>query len=110
MLRSVVTQESISIYTDSQRISHILTHNEVRFIDTCAQADVAIIETKQVANCGQVPIITLKYELLKTYPNSIGSFFWQKGRPNIVFIEPRLEKLSIDIGPQFSAFIEESIW
>lgn len=110
MIQSLTHNTNISIYTDSKRLQKILTDNIVNFVPVCSDADVAILETKHVKNCNKLPIITLKYELLKTYQNSVGSFFWQKGRPNIVFIAPRLKSQNISVGSKFDAFVEESIW
>lgn len=110
MINSLTNKTQLSIYTDSQKIKKILTDDKVKFVDLCINADVAILESKLVKNCNSVPVITLKYKLLKVYPNSVGSFFWQKGRPNIVFIESRLNNHNITIGSEFSAFVEESIW
>ena len=111
MIHSLSKNQLISIYTDSQKIKILLTDLEINFVDRCSNADVAILETnKLVKNCKQIPILTLKYNLLKVYPSSVASFFWQKGRPNIVFIESRLKSQNIEIDSKFNHFVEESIW
>jgi len=110
MIRSLTDQTHITIYTDSQRIKNLLRGNQIGFAASCKTANVAILASKSIKNCNNIPIITLKYALLKIYPSSVGSFFWQKGRPNIVFIESRLNNQNISISREFSAFVEESIW
>lgn len=111
MIHSLNHNALISIYTDSQKIKNLLSKHKVNFVDSCSNAKVAILETKKAANvCNHIPILTLKYNLLKFYSSSVASFFWQKGRPNIVFIESRLKKQNISIDSEFNDFIEESIW
>ncbi|MFK5983919.1 MAG: hypothetical protein QM479_00635 [Pseudomonadota bacterium] len=111
MILSLTNKQYPSIYTDSQRIKKILTEQDVHFVESCSSAQIAIIQTnKELKNCNKILIITLKYDLLKTYPDSVASFFWQKGRPNIVFIKSRLNSHNITIGSEFNDFIEESIW
>jgi len=111
MISSLNNNNLISLYTDSQKIKKILTDHKIKFVDNCSTAKVAILETKKAENnCNHIPILTLKYNLLKVYPSSVASFFWQKGRPNIVFIEHRLKKQNITISSEFNDFVEEAIW
>ena len=111
MLKAVTNHTDLSIYTDSKNINKILLNNDITFVKSCYKADIAILETDMsVTECKNRPIITLRYDLLKIYSNSIGSFFWQKGRPNIVFIETRLRDQNITIDSTFNDFIEDTIW
>jgi len=111
MLQAISNNSRVSIHTDSKRIKAILKNDKVEFLNTCEDADVIILEKNKNKNlCKNTPVLTLKYDLLKVYPNSVASFFWQKGRPNIVFIEPRLKEQKIVISGEFQDFIEENIW
>lgn len=56
------------------------------------------------------PALTLDYDLLRRYPYAVGAYFWQKGRPNIVMIRSRLEKVGIVLPPDFDRFIDNTIW
>ena len=111
MVSTLTDNETISIYTDSLKIKKILPNKNINFVNECSSADIAILE-KLTSNhqCTNLAIITLKYDLLKGYPQSVASFFWQKGRPNIVFIEPRLKLLNIKIDTKFNDYIEQNIW
>ena len=111
MLKSVINHADLLIYTDSKKIHKTLLNNDITFVKSCNKANIAILETDtSVTECKNRPVITLRYDLLKTYSNSIGSFFWQKGRPNIVFIEARLRDQNITIDSSFNDFIEDTIW
>lgn len=111
MLNSITSHTNLLIYTDSKKIKKTLLRDEITFINDCNSADIAILESDEiVTKCKNTTIITLKYDLLKIYLNSVGSFFWQKGRPNIVFIESRLRDKNITIDSDFHDFVEENIW
>jgi hypothetical protein len=111
MIDAVSNHKVLSVYTNSQKLKDILPKEKIVFVDDCSGADLAILEKSKIEkNCTDISIITLEYDLLKKYPNSIGSFFWQKGRPNIVFIKSRLENQNIVLDSAFDEFIEENIW
>lgn len=111
MIDAVSNHRVFSVYTNSQKLKEILPAQKIVFVDDCSGADLAILEKSKIEkNCANISIITLEYDLLKKYPNSIGSFFWQKGRPNIVFIKSRLKNQNIVIDSTFDEFIEENIW
>ncbi|MDO8454427.1 MAG: hypothetical protein Q7S59_07655 [Sulfurimonas sp.] len=111
MIDAVSSHKILSIYTNCQKLKEILPAEKIIFVDDCSDANLAILEKSKIEkNCTDIPIITLEYDLLKKYPNSIGSFFWQKGRPNIIFIKSRLENQNIDLDNAFDEFIEENIW
>jgi hypothetical protein len=111
MLNAVSNHKGFSIYTNNQKLKNILPAEQIIFVENCTSADLAILEKSKIEeNCSNVSIITLEYDLLKKYPNSIGSFFWQKGRPNIIFIKSRLKNQNIILDRAFDEFVEENIW
>lgn len=55
-------------------------------------------------------IFVLDYDLLYQIPESIGAFFWKKGRPNIVFIKPRLEEHSLKLSANLKPYLEDKLW
>lgn len=54
-------------------------------------------------------IITTEYALLKKDERIIGAFFWQKGRPNLLFLRPRMEKANVNLGHEFNKYIEDEL-
>jgi len=55
-------------------------------------------------------IFVLKYSMLSKIPQSFGAFFWQKGRPNIVFLRPRIKKEKLKLSSELQKYEEERIW
>jgi hypothetical protein len=60
-------------------------------------------------NCLNKPILLLtnNYRKLIENPNYYGAFFWNKSRPNIVFIKERLKQKGIILPQSFNRFIED---
>ncbi|MEA3330063.1 MAG: hypothetical protein U9Q29_00010 [Campylobacterota bacterium] len=55
-------------------------------------------------------IFVLDYNLLYEIPESIGAFFWKKGRPNIVFLKSRIEEQSLKLSANLKPYLEEKLW
>lgn len=50
---------------------------------------------------------TNNYKKLLVNAQYYGAFFWQKSRPNIVFIKNRLKKYKIDLPKNYDKYIED---
>ncbi|HIE34887.1 MAG TPA: hypothetical protein EYP79_01650 [Campylobacterales bacterium] len=71
------------------------------------EADILILNKYENINI-EKPIFVTKYHLLKRYKKiAIGGFYWQKGRPNIVFLKSNLKKFNINLPKQFHIFVED---
>ncbi len=51
-------------------------------------------------------IFATSYKLFKKYPDILGVFFWQKGRPNIIIRESVAKKLGISFSKDFEKFLD----
>jgi len=85
---------------------------QLHIVKTCKEAKVLILLNGKgiPRSCVDKPILVLDYELLTKYSNAVSAFFWQKGRPNIVFIKKRLEKYSISLPSTYDKYVEDKIW
>lgn len=54
-------------------------------------------------------LFTTEYELLAKDERFIGAFFWQKGRPNLLFLRSRLQKANLSLGHEFDKYIEDEL-
>jgi len=76
------------------------------------QADLLIVKDALSLNRykGKGKICVLQYDLLIDIPKSFCAFFWKKGRPNIVFIKPRVDKQHIKLSKELQDYEEEKVW
>jgi hypothetical protein len=54
-------------------------------------------------------IITTNYSLLIKDQRVLGAFFWQKGRPNLLFLRGRMQKANVTLGHEFEKYIEDDL-
>ena len=79
----------------------------LNIVTKCLEADLVILSTTKniPQECSNKILFGTRYSHLKN-SNVIGSFFWQKGRPNILFYEKRLKRENIKLSPSFDKYIE----
>lgn len=103
----------INVYFQGDKIPTSIKENKaIHLVEDIKKADIVIIQQK---GCNQnrnlhKPIIVLDYDLLKKCPEAIGAYFWQKGRLNIVMIEPRIKKEGIKLPDEFKIYLESRVW
>ena len=80
----------------------------LKVVTECKDADIVILSTTKniPEECIKKLLFGSRYSHLKNQ-NVIGSFFWQKGRPNILFYKSRLKKQNIKLNPSFDKYIED---
>lgn len=112
---NITIDQTITIWTDNPELLEEFKKSSYLIItDNCAVATLIVVEEKKSIeddeNCRNKPIFVLNYELLKNIPESFGAFFWKKGRPNIVIVEPRTELQNIRVSSELDAYKEEKVW
>lgn len=115
ILSNVSINGTISIWTDDEELLlEFKKSSSLTVSDNPAVATLLVIEHKKNIqhneDCKNKPIFVLNYELLKDIPESFGAFFWKKGRPNIVIIEPRTELQNIIVSSELDAYKEQKVW
>jgi len=85
--------------------------NKLNIVNYCKDANIVIINSRKriPINCKGLPVITFEYSLLKDNKNAVASFFWKRGRPNIVFVKDRLNNFNIKIPLKYNSYLIDSI-
>lgn len=107
--------KTITIWTDSTELLEEFKKSSYLIVtDDCAVATLIVVKEKKNIeadeDCRGKPIFVLNYEMLKDIPESFGAFFWKKGRPNIVIVEPRTQLQNIRVSSELDAYKEEKVW
>ena len=89
-------------------IKHLNKNKKIPTSLTCEQADIIVLNTleKLPKNCKEKLLFTNSYNVYAQDENIIGAFFWQKGRPNIIFNKNVLERKNIILSPSFNKYVE----
>ncbi|WP_434637473.1 hypothetical protein MLC35_01545 [Sulfurimonas sp. NW7] len=99
----------VYVWSDSQTTNRIFTKTkDIQLVTAPAQADILLLGTgENASNLNGLKFAT-NYKTFKKYKKSlIGGFYWQKGRPNIIFIKRNLEKYHITLPKSMSEYIED---
>jgi len=73
-------------------------------------ADLLILKHSLSLKGIKAKVFVLNYNLLNEMPQSFGAFFWKKGRPNIVFIAPRVKREHLKLSKELQEYEEEQVW
>ncbi len=105
--------EELKIWSDSSDILFGLqTSAHFKIVQNLQDANIIILEKSDtfLSEYLSKAIFVLNYSLLSEIPQSFGALFWKKGRPNIVIIQPRIEKQSITVSKDLYPYMEDRVW
>ena len=110
ILKALFPQKSvIKIYTNHPNVDLLHSPSKDIYISSKEDADILILEFDEPLHTDK-PVFVRKYQLLKKYKNqAIGGFYWQKGRPNIIFLKNNLKKYNFTLPESFNTYIEDQL-
>ena len=111
IIHSVFPQKKeIKIWTnDPQKNNSLKDISWIKIVKEPQNADLLIL-LDPIKSPYKALIFTSSYRALKHYKKSaIGGFYWQKGRPNILFLETNLDKHNIKLPNSMNEYVESSI-
>lgn len=113
-ITSALKKDDIKLFipriTDMERIIY---SNSFKLVDACIDANFVFVkrEFEIDSSCedkiGNKLFFTNNYQKLLYTDKYIGAFFWNKSRPNIIFIKDRLVKQNIKLADDYEKFIED---
>ena len=106
--KALFYKDNISVYVnDNELKNNIEQYSNVMISTTEENAQYIILSKKQNIFNTKALLFVTSYKLLKYYKNAIGAFYWKKGRPTIIFIKDRVERLGKIIPKSFYKFYED---
>jgi len=103
---SIAPNKNLKVYTDKRIDALSLKSDYFTMVQTCKDADIIVItNSDMVQKCQHKLIFGTRYHHLDNN-YVVGAFFWQKGRPNIVFSADVLSKNNIILPISFEKYIE----
>ena len=98
------------VWSDDAKIGHSLKEIGYSVVRDAKDADLLILKKPLSLKGIKAKVFVLNYNLLNEMPQSFGAFFWKKGRPNIVFISPRVQREHLKLSKELQAYEEEQVW
>lgn len=103
--------ERVNAWGEMAVHQQIIRHSSI--MDATKDPHVAqflIVSHKIPENISKTSVVfTTDYDMLEKNKRIVGAFFWQKGRPNILFIRHRLQKANLTLGHEFDKYIEDEL-
>ena len=108
IVKEITKKENSTVYIHTNIYSIEQYPGNINIADDCKEADLVILSTTKniPKECKGKILFGSRYSHMKD-TNVVGSFFWQKGRPNILFYQKRLKKHNINLDPSFNRYIEK---
>jgi len=100
VLPTIFIDTPIKVYVD-KRIKELLQESDKFEILTRCDDKVELIVGKNFKNlpleCREKPLFATSYRWYKKHPNSLGAFYWRKGRPQIRFKKDTFIKYNLSL-------------
>jgi len=104
-------QQKIKIWSDDKKSKKLFQNLplNIKLVRNKNQADILFIfHTFGIKTNKKV--FVGRYRLLKEYKNqAIGGFYWQKGRPNLIFLHKNIDFFNIKLPSDMKEFEEDEI-
>ena len=106
IFKELSTEHHPKIYIDDEVEALKVYSDYYTKVASCSDAEIVIMTTTDISSeCQNKIVFGTRYRHLKQ-PYVTGAFFWQKGRPNIVFKEDQLHKHEITLSASMNEFVE----
>ena len=104
------SKDQIKVWSDDHTIKEDLQNTQkISIVKDLKKADMAIVKKQDDLQCSCV-LFTIGYNTLKEYKTeAVGGFFWQKGRPNVIFLKKNLLKKGLSLPKSMQQYVEDSL-
>lgn len=108
ILPAIYQKEKIIYFTNSKSKSVLQNSNILISSLSCEDADIIIGKKfdNLPINCRNKPIFGTSYRSFLNFDNSIGAFYWRKGRPQIKFKLATLKKYNLELPKSLMEFAQ----
>ena len=105
---ALVDKNSLNVCLDDKDLESSKKYAKSLKFVSCSKADIVFTsKAKDVdTKCKTGLVFATSYYLYRHSPMVVGAFFWQKGRPSIIFRKKQLKKLGIKLPGEFSKYVE----
>ncbi len=108
----VAHKKEVVIWADTPRLIDLIKASGLlRYDHDCRRADILLIDRSSIipTSCKNTVHFATDYHTLVEHHDAVGAFFWQKGRPNIIFLRHSLERLGIVLSHEYEKYIENEL-
>ena len=95
----IFSLSSIDIYADGEAKQTIAKSKLLKLNNDCAKANLLISKRQKniTKECKELPYFATNYKSYKDSKNSIGVFYWRKGRPQLKLNKKNIQKFNLQL-------------
>jgi hypothetical protein len=109
ILVDMTNKQPVNVCVINYDVNKILNYSTYLRITRCENADFMIIGKDGEELSYNKPAIVFDEDLVKRVKNAVGSLYWRKGRPQLIFIKSRLDRYRIQLPSEYKKYlIDES--
>lgn len=104
-------QQPIVVYTVSKQYQDVVVAaTSLQLSKNPKLADIVLVDAKhEIPKEGNYVIFTTDPSVFKRNENAVGAFYWEHGRPKIIFLQSRLKAKGITLSDAFQRYIVREI-
>lgn len=108
---AIFSKQTIYVYNQNPDYVEVIHKAEnLNLTQDIINADIALLTNpKELMNTHNRLAFTTNLTVLREGESVIGAFYWEYGRPKIVFIRKRLEHYNITLSKSFEKYIVEEL-
>lgn len=108
---AMFTQKSIVVYTVNKEYQDVVVAaTSLQLSKSPELADIILVDSKyEVPKGNNYIIFTTDSSVFKRNENAVGAFYWEHGRPKIIFLQSRLNTKGITLSDAFQRYIVKEI-
>jgi hypothetical protein len=108
---AMFVKQSISVYTINKKYQDVIvTASSLELVKYPESADILLVDKiDEVPKHGKYIIFTTNFSVFEKNKDAVGAFYWEHGRPKIVFIKDRLEAKNLTLSKSFQRYIVKKI-
>lgn len=89
---------------------YLETLETITLVSSCEEAELVVTrQTQTEQGCDRKPAIVLSYRAFKNRQDAVGAFFWQKGRPTVVYSKTRLDAFGLIVSDDLKKYVVEQL-
>ena len=97
-----IFETPIKVYVDDDTKKLLQNSDKFEIVSTCSDAVVLLIGKNfedLPLKCKEKPLFATSYRWYKNYENTLGAFYWRKGRPQLRFKKDTFKRHNINLPP-----------
>ena len=101
----------IKVYTVDAKYKEVIgSADSLQLVERRDLADIILVISKRaVPKYTQKIIFTTSPSVFEKNENAIGAFYWEHGRPKIIFLQSRLQRHNIELSSTFEKYIVKEL-